>query len=786
MDVNKDLYNFLKDDIKVRHFGTKGKYKVDLLKQGESKDNVKELINSIICAEPDLFNKFPNWLNYRNTVEVWDIDRARADLETAIIKVLKDKTNSRDKNITNNIQRSGFEQTIQRLSSPNMFQFNNIDGCILSGLKYCKDNDSIYVQQNGKLRFIGTFTSLKKDPNQNFLVQVLRTNIGNMLGALEPKSLTDYLNVQIKTLSSLKKTLINQLQLKRDENIPWKDISIQVSENEYFIPSKLIAEYDGCDEAAIDNYCIQVYEQIMPGTLLAAKLIELNSVSSKIPIEEEKFYKVWNKFSLVNTSLGQAVNEEKYLKIVFNYFTSEITDDPKFVINSIPRTYTDDPKKIPGLYNYSLKLFKESLPENYYTKVEDCRNLMLLKSWMTPDEYKLTMAWIHTILHPITAPSNIALLLQTGGGTGKSSLVEIIKETLKMLTGTKDSEIYFQIKGSHFNEDKKHWIPDGEAGIPKAAFINIDEADTETIEKYKDFSGSAGGNRLQIRGLYEKSVTHLVHGKFMFTTNKDLKLTSDDGSLQRRIFIIKHMETSNQIGTKEILSQEQIIMEFKKQALMLLKEADNCYQEVIKEFDSIDEFAINCKDTQENLKESTSTSINEEIYSQIFNYVEAFRKDNPKGAIWCEHEWSECAGFAVKINSLRDIYNHICDEAGYDAKYYRNFLKWVEEKRDLFVNKNIRTRRRVRGIFKRISNTEEWEVSADAPSSFPKLCLVLYPLKNDPIIDIEEDTIEVTEKIPQVPYSQPLPIKLEPYKEGEKITGRYEDLMEDIKLMIGE
>ena len=147
---------------------------------------------------------------------------------------------------------------------------------------------------------------------------------------------------------------------------------------------------------------------------------------------------------------------------------------------------------------------------------------MLFKSWMNPSEFKFAMAWAYAAIHPVTIPSNIALLLWTGGGTGKSSFVAMIKEAMKMVTNAKDNEIYFEIKGNKFDEDPRNWIPDGELGVEKAALINIDEATTESINLYKNFSGSAAGNKLNIRRNYENARSVDIYGKFIFTTNQQL------------------------------------------------------------------------------------------------------------------------------------------------------------------------------------------------------------------------------------------------------------------------
>ena len=255
----------------------------------------------------------------------------------------------------------------------------------------------------------------------------------------------------------------------------------------------------------------------------------------------------------------------------------------------------------------------------------------------------------------------------------------MIKYAMTMASDAREEDLYFEIKGDKFTSDDKNWIPEGQIGLPKAALINVDEATTACIEMYKNFSGSVDKNILTMRGLYENAISYDVRGKFIFTTNKGLQLTSDDGSLLRRVAVIKHASIQNVGGGKGI-TNDKIVMEYKKQVPLMLSIGKKAYEEIMSMgFSSIDEYAMNCPNITKNLKESTSTSVNTEIYSKVYEMIAA---DYENDSRFDKDE------IRIQGGALKHYYEDACNVEGEDSKYFGNFKKFILEQPSMFVKEN--------------------------------------------------------------------------------------------------
>ena len=680
------LKKFLMEDLNAKHNSRTKGYSIKINGVEFKSKSIDEIVEKIIGSKTKFANNV-NWQNhkltYNDDYEKWD-NNLSEDIKKALINIMTAKTNASKKfNSEAGTVFDSYSKTVTQL--PTM-GFNLVDKKILKNIRYCKEDNSIYVLKNNRLRLIGQLPQVQKDPSINELCNVIQENIGMEFNEGVPVTIDWYIKECISRINFQKQHLIDECQLLQDSGTEWEAIQIEIGEDVIFRPSKYNSgKYVNSLELAVDNFCFENFWEIVPGSLFSSKIIEIKSLYTDYPAVsangEQYKIKVWNNFFYNMVRSGEALTELRYLKNIFSEFVTYIKDDPYFRLEEMPRTYSDSEKEV-GLFNYSMENLKNNICKDSYKTIEECKNIMLFKSWMNPSEFKFAMAWAYAAIHPVTIPSNIALLLWTGGGTGKSSFVAMIKEAMKMATNAKDSEIYFEIKGNKFDEDPRNWIPDGELGVEKAALINIDEATTDSINLYKNFSGSAAGNKLNIRRNYENAKSVDIYGKFIFTTNQQLSLSSDDGPLLRRVAIISHGEIRNVIGTDKILSNKEIVEEYRKQVPMLMKIGKECYEQIIAEgFSSIDEFAMKVNDINKNLKESTSTCNNIDYYRILWSKLEEdehYREVKHKNGC-----------YRLQGGALKNFYVQICEENGSDMKYYSSFRKFIIERQELFVEKNV-------------------------------------------------------------------------------------------------
>lgn len=763
------LKKFLMEDLNAKHNSRTKGYSIKINGVEFKSKSIDEIVEKIIGSKTKFANNV-NWQNhkltYNDDYEKWD-NNLSEDIKKALTNIMTAKTIAAKK--FNSEAGSVFDSYSKTVTELPTMGFNLVDKKILKNIRYCKEDNSIYVLKNNRLRLIGQLPQVQKDPSINELCNVIQENIGMEFNEGVPVTIDWYIKECISRINFQKQHLIDECQLLQDSGTEWESIQIEIGEDVIFKPSKYNSgNYVNSLELAVDNFCFENFWEMVPGSLFSSKIIEIKSLYTDYPAisanGEQYKIKVWNNFFYNMVRSGEALTELRYLKNIFSEFVTYIKDDPYFRLEEMPRTYSDSEKEV-GLFNYSMENLKNNICKDSYKTIEECKNIMLFKSWMNPSEFKFAMAWAYAAIHPVTIPSNIALLLWTGGGTGKSSFVAMIKEAMKMATNAKDSEIYFEIKGNKFDEDPRNWIPDGELGVEKAALINIDEATTDSINLYKNFSGSAAGNKLNIRKNYENARSVDIYGKFIFTTNQQLSLSSDDGSLLRRVAIISHGEIRNVIGTDKILSNKEIVEEYRKQIPMLMKIGKECYEQIIAEgFSSIDEYAMKVNDINKNLKESTSTCNNIDYYRILWSKLE--ENANYKDAK------TNKGCYRLQGGAIKSLYIKICEETGSDMKYYSSFRKFIIERQELFVEKN--TCKQAKGY---ILN-KDLQIH-----QFKNGCCGVYhlfPLKDEYKMVIEEDDEETDDIVNRLDED------LEYDENGEikvdvDYTNRpYEDVVKDI------
>lgn len=692
--VNEKLIRFMQEDLKLRHSKRSNKITVEingLPKQCRDVDEAAVLIS----GSTNIYKNNSNWQMFKaevqgNLKEGEDFYEKLPEIVRASISALLSAKTAAASRISGNVEASAFNSFVKELSELPKIGFSAIDRTIIKRLKYCPADTCIYIKKNGRVSLIGKLESLKRDSTQPEICQAVKEEIGAEWNEGVPMKIDEYVAMCLDSVTELRHRIIAGVKAQIDGGKSFEEAEVETDFGK-FIPGKMSYSDDlNALENAAHNFCIDVLWRNVPCSLFTSKFIVLKAVFNTYELSNPdgapRKVNAFAKYTYDVVRSGSALTEPAYLSNIFNIYPAELKCDDAFIIREVPRTYADgDDGDCEALFRYDEACLKESLRGiGCYKNLEDCQNLSLLKSWMSEDEFRLAMAWAYAAVHPCTVKSNIALLLWTGGGTGKSSFVAMVKYAMMLACGGREEDLYFEIKGDKFVKDDRNWMPDGQIGLPKAALINIDEATTECIETYKNFSGSADGNRLSLRLNYENAVDYDVKGKFIFTTNKGLQLTSDDGSLLRRVAVIKHQGVQNVIGAQP-KTNEEIVLEYKRQIPVMLSLGKKALAEISGlGYDSLDAYAMKCAEINKNLRESTSASANTEAYAQIWAKLE-----EGMGRYKCSD-----GSFRLRGNALKKLYEQVCAENGEDFKWFGNFKRFILEHPAMFTGENAKKQSR--------------------------------------------------------------------------------------------
>lgn len=692
-NVNEKLIKFMQEDLKLRHSKRSNKITVEINGLQKQCRDVDEAADLIFC-NTNIYKNNSNWQLFKaevqsNLGEGEDFyEKLPGIIRASITTLLSAKTVAASR-LSGNAEASAFSSFVKELSELPKDGFNAIDRTIMKRFRYCPADTCIYLKKNGILTLIGKLESLKRNSAQAEICNAIKEEIGAEWNEGVPMKIGEYVAMCLKSVTRLRHRIIAGVKAQIDGGKSFEEAEVETDFG-VFAPGKMSYSDDlNALENAAHDFCIEVLWRNVPCSLFTSKFIALKAVFNTYELSNPdgapRKVNDFAKYTYDVVRSGSALTAAAYLGNVFNTYEEELKTDEAFIIREVPRTYADGDGE--ALFRYDGDCLKESLKGigcYCYKKLEDCQNLSLLKSWMSEDEFRLAMAWAYAAVHPCTVKSNIALLLWTGGGTGKSSFVAMVKYAMMLASGGREEDLYFEIKGDKFTKDDRNWMPDGQIGLPKAALVNIDEATTECIETYKNFSGSADKNRLSLRLNYENAVDYDVKGKFIFTTNKGLQLTSDDGSLLRRVAVIKHQGVQNVIGAQP-KTNEEIVLEYKRQIPVMLNLGKKALAEISElGYESLDAYAMKCTEINKNLRESTSASANTEAYAQIWAKLEEGMGRYRHGD----------GSFRLRGNALKKLYEQVCIENGEDFKWFGNFKKFILEHPAMFTRECVKKQTR--------------------------------------------------------------------------------------------
>lgn len=669
--------------------------------------SVQELVKMLVTTENlRQLKKSAFFVEHYNLIiaKINDVSEAMEAIESwleGVIKTGLEKKRNLRMNMNNEAQgHFGYEyEPVQELNQDS--NFNTLDSDLFNNVYYCPLDNYIYIKSKDNLLPYGTFENVAKNIQLNNFSRDLKTLMlerCKLFGIVYDESkLNDalllFLNYAKEKTSWCIRLVDNQLhaiQQNYVKNPPESWYALAYDENMHQNPDvdndNMINELVVCPTKYVKsinnpNACDIISRNVATELFLSMVPLSIVSMGYILPQfrynvsydESGEKLKILDGMSWKFTKFGSIPSDEFWIGELFQKCPSLIK---KNVLVESPKTYSDDADAFAIYHSNEENLNDWCERYDCYNKLEDCVSLTTLKSWMSDFEFKATMAWCYSALYPTKAPSEIALFLHTGGGTGKSTLYRILEYAMSALTKTDPSAFSQRLLGSVFDkEDYNTRNPDGEVGIVKAAIINIDEATTTSLELFKDFSGTPGANKITGRKVFSTATSQISYAKWLFTSNKYIDINGDDGSYQRRIAIIEHPEVNNIININGMTS-DKFDVELKKQVKMLIEIGKKCYEELTSDGKSLDEVFMTNPELLENLRKSVGTEANEDVWEEMKKLI----LDD------CVLQGSE---YRIGNNLINKLYERASQLAGTDNRYVSSFKKWLKNKVTYKIARNV-------------------------------------------------------------------------------------------------
>ena len=410
----QDLTKFLQEDLLLRHNKRSGKFTVTINGVDKTEKSIDEIVNVIYAALPNYKNN-SNWQLFKAMAEK-DFSSAMELFEN-MQKILKDHATSLlsakstiTSRMQSNIVASPFNSFVKDLGEMPKFGFNEVDKLILSSVRYCNADNCVYVKKNGRLKLIGKLESLKKNPTAEGLCMFIREEIGAKFNEGTPLQIDHYVSKCFTNITNLRHYIISETKQRLDAGEKFEDIELDVMGEKVKISSKCFSEDINALENAANVISLDTLWKIVPTSIFTAKIVKLIAIYNtyELPGGNGNTYKTneFVKYTYDVVRSGEALTEATYLKNIFTVYEAELRGNKNFSIDEVPNTYTDGDDE--ALFKYSDETLKRNIPTDSYTKIDDCENLRVLKSWMNEDEFRFTMAWAYAAVHPKTVVTNIA------------------------------------------------------------------------------------------------------------------------------------------------------------------------------------------------------------------------------------------------------------------------------------------------------------------------------------------------------------------------------------------
>jgi phage/plasmid-associated DNA primase len=269
---------------------------------------------------------------------------------------------------------------------------------------------------------------------------------------------------------------------------------------------------------------------------------ELNIQAKKLDDENNKWYKTL--LSNLTTSIRNLgltpfktnVLKEAAIKFRQYGFTAKLDASPliRGVANGVLRLLTGPSMKpilVQGYNDY--KIMKTTPIEYAHFNPYDIntKNVLLALRAIFPDDepdtFEFFMHYISTSLD-LLPKDNLFMILQGGGGNGKSFIVEMLKSTLGDYIQKIDSQFLTSFANTRGSATHELTL------MQKATLVYYSEMNKQEILNIARIKEVTGAEHMQVRGMFKEATNFKPCCNHILLTNEEPKLESCDYSVLRR------------------------------------------------------------------------------------------------------------------------------------------------------------------------------------------------------------------------------------------------------------
>lgn len=561
-------------------------------------------------------------------------------------------------NLSKNINRNlTFKSKNLAVNIKTINTFNNLDDVLLSVLRYCKEDNNIYVLNNKSLTMLGSISNIVNNAFTLNATRVLHTAMRNKISAENNRDFVDlesYLRYKATEASNYAKSLITAFQLSLPDNYTSAALSaMQVEQFDGSTKSyEEIAGYD--NEQYTDVLLTHAYKtlinELMPSGIISCKLAKIQPT---FVTADDGTLTSFVRFSIERCKEDRAITFQNYVVQLFSNDTAQLLDRLQ-CIDEVPYIISDDER------NAELYINNANIPTTYS---DEHPRFDAFTAPYTKEELRVLLAWCYTILHP-SCNEHIMLLLQTSGGTGKTTYwAKMLQYWLKKLYG---ENLVLQLKHSDIT-DKDKREPVNSRGFTNAALVVVDECESKITDFIKAYSGS---KRISYTSnvKYERSFSTLISARFMLLTNKEFQIEDASSAFDRRLIVLKHFESNNLWKNLPAGVREDDVAD---EADFFYVACKTAYTAIKKEFNSLYEAKEAVDTIKRNEEEMTSNSDFALIYSNIYN---TRLKD------------SNADHLCISVKELDTLFATEAVNNGISEKSAYFFKKWIKENHFVKMN----------------------------------------------------------------------------------------------------
>lgn len=565
--------------------------------------------------------------------------------------------------------------------SPNGCLFNDEDKKLLDGLVYCRENEMIYGKTpNGGLKMLGDPKSFgdKRTPSYDELYDYVEDRLSRANGLTEGgyDIWIDFYKTANNLTSEYVRAKSEMFTAMQNGMLPDNSYFYCMGEKTTFgsVLKCVSNVWPGDAEDDLLSYYVKIgLNYLYPTIIFNRNMINLfyetkNDEFKRIaikPIENKKQF------------AGEIANE------LFQYRKEALRHVEK--MDKAP-SVIEDRINVPAKYHI-VQNWQDRLPEGQFNRSES----KILKAFLEPfkkEERIFMMAWAYTIFHPSTEET-LSLCIMTGGQTFKTSYFsKCIRKILSYMYGETESKLVCTLMKSKWVKNDQLKEPKGGAGISNAAFIFNDECEEESIDQFKEYSGSANedGHQYTYKIVYQQPITLRIKSKWLFCTNKPFTINDSDGVFNRRLAIIDRKDLSM---FKPVYGKDEFDKMRDRELLSFYNAAKEAYNNIVESYGSLQCAADNIECIHGNLTKAHDEEGKEVCYLEIYDKVANVANTNTNEEISrreVDKEGREC--YWVLRSALQEYIDQTLQNSGINPIGMR---KWIESTDKTIGNNQLKT-----------------------------------------------------------------------------------------------